>query len=585
MPGVTSRRPPVRLLVAAGLLLLLALPASAMARPGDGRPHGVLHITLDGGRAEVTRAHGSVFVKLKDVDGMRVSTFKGRKTTGTKSITVGALRRGWDGRLGPRPVVELYGGGARTTLVNLTGKPVWNKAERSLTFSADATQANRMAAGRVDRLGTDIRARILPTRAPVPGRRLAPMTRQTATAACTTIQPARANTSFCLPWQSGLGTGNTSFVNVLSGTMQTAPSCQVTPILSEVGGNATVVGEIDVYQDAASAQAALSASMQAKYSQGLVSAEAKASFSSSTSTSTNAVYAIAQVNLISGTVNLGKPQLSSSSLDDASAIAEFSDALQFLSDCGDSVPVSYNVGASWMAVLQMNTASESSASSLYTSIKGSYAGVSAGSSFSKSVESSSFTESIVESDYCAGPPSCTSVPGYQDPASAGSDVDTAMNIFTNNYSLMLTNLANLCDPGPTLANCITQMQYQPIYTLLPGGSTTSPSAMVSDAATSVYSINANFNGWATGYQALMTGYPSSYSYWDWDMALDDLTDTAPLCDINGLTSSTCANQFQWCWNEISYSLSSQSPDCLPSAFYVNDLYGLTNPAQIDPDVG
>lgn len=542
-------------------------------------------MTVDAGRAEVSRAHGSVFVTLKDVDGMQLRTFKGRRTTGQRAVTAAVLRRTWGSRMGARPVIELYGKDGRATLYNLTGKPAWNRTARSLTFSADATPANRRAAGRAPDLGGAVRARILPTRAPVPNRRLPPLTRQSSSTSCTTIQPARANTSFCLPWQSALGTGNTSFVNILSGTMQTTPSCQVTPILSPVGGNASVVGEIDVYQDAASAQAALSVSAQAKYSQGLVSAEAKASFSESSSTSTNAVYAIAQVNLVSGTVNLGKPQLSSSSLDEAASIAQFSDALQFLTDCGDSVPVSYNVGASWMAVLQLNTASQSAAQSLYTSIKGSFAGVSAGSSFSESVESSSYTQSVQETDSCAGPPSCTSVPGYQDPASAGGDVDQAMAIFTNNYSLMLTNLANLCNPGPTLANCITQMQYQPIYTLLPGGSTTSPSTMVSDAATAVYSVQSNFNAWATGYQALMTGYPSSYSYWDWDMALDDLTETAPDCDINGLTSDTCANQIQWCWNEISYSLSSQSPDCLPSAFFVNDLYGLTDPAQIDPDVG
>jgi hypothetical protein len=574
------RRP--ALLLACAVIALLASASGADAASRHAKGDGILHVTLTGGPATVAKAHGSVYVTLPDVHGLKLTTFKGRRTTGHRAIGIAALRRTWNAGMGPRPIVELSGRGGRTTLYNLTGRPTWNASDRSLTFAADATTTNRRAAAKAATLGRRTTVRILPTRAALPPGRRLPTTRQSySSTSCSTIQPARANTSFCLPYQTGLGTGGSTWVNILSGTMQTTPSCQVTPNLQPVGGNTAVVGTINVYQDAASAQAALSISAQLKYSQGLVSAEANASFSKSSSTSTNAVYAIAQVNLVSGTVNFGKPALNTTATDQAAAVDDGTSALRFLQTCGDSVPVSYSVGASWMAVLQLNTASQSAAESLSTSLSGSFAGVGAGVSFSSSVESSSYTESIVESDYCAGPPSCTSVTGYVDPASAGGDVNAAMNIFTNNYSLMLTNLANLCNPGPSLSSCITQMQYQPIYTLLPGtGGTTSPSSLVSNAATAAYAVQSNFNAWATGYQALMTGAPNSWAYPDWQLALGDLQDGGPTCDINGLASDTCSNQFQWCWNEISYSLSSQSPDCLPSAFYIDNLYGLANPASI-----
>lgn len=560
---------------------MLVVAGAADATPRHAKGDGILSISLTSGRAAVTKAHGSIFVTLPGVQDLRLTTFKGRRTTGRRPVGIAELRRRWNAGMGRQPFVELAGSRGRTTLYSLTGKPTWNAADHALTFSANATTTNRRAAAKAATLGSTTTVRFLPTRAALPPGRRLPTTRQSPSAPCTTIQPARANTGFCLPYQSALGTGGSTWVNILSGTMQPTPSCQVTPALQPISGNTTVTGTIDVYQDAAAAQSALSIAAQLKYSLGIVSAEASLSFSKSSSTSTNAVYAIAQVNLVNGTVNFGRPTLSPAALDQAAAIDDGPSALAFLRSCGDSVPVSYAVGASWMAVLQLNTASQSEAQSLYASLKGSFAGASAGTSFSSSVESSSYTLNVTESDYCAGPPSCTSVAGYADPASAGGDVDAAMGIFANNYSLMLTNLANLCNPGLALSNCITQMQYQPIYTLLPStGGTTSPSARVSNAATAVYAVQSNFNAWATGYQALMTGAPSSWAYPGWQTALTDLQAGGPTCDINGLTSDVCANQFQWCWNEISYSLSAQSPDCLPSAFQIDDLYGLANPASI-----
>lgn len=564
--------------------MLLAVVPVAAARPGAGGATSVRDILLKAGTAKVSRAHGSVYLSLTGTRDINVTTFRRTHVVGTKDIEPDALRRIWTTRLGLQPVLEVAGRDGRATLYSLNGPPTWSAAKRTLTFSANATPANARAARAAEKVGGRIRARILPTRAHLIARRRPPISaRQTTTPpVCTTVQPARANTSFCLSYQPSLGAGNTSWVNLLSGTMQPTQTCQTTPSVSPVSGNSLVQGSIQVYQNAAAAQQALSVSAQIRYSQGLVSAEAKASFSKSSSTSTNAVYAIAQVNLVNGTVNLGRPTLTSDAIDQAAGIADFSGALRFLQRCGDSVPVSYTVGASWMAVLQLNTRSQSDAQSLYASIGGSIAGIGAAASFSKSVESSSYTVSVDESDYCAGPPSCTSVSGYTDPATAGGDVDQAMSIFSNNYSLMLTNLAGLCAPTSTSAACINQVNYQPIYTLLTSGSSTSPSVLVNHAASAAYTAQSNFNSWATGYQALMTANPYSWSYWDWETALDDLNAGGMSCDLTGMTSDSCAPQLELCSNQILFSLSAQSSDCLPSAFNVDNLLGLTNPYSIDP---
>jgi hypothetical protein len=590
-------------------LAVLAVPVAATAKPTHipdkaknkidsvtYRP-SIASVDLVAQGAVVQRKHGSVFVTLRGVSpSLKMNTVKSMRgddglldfTPGTRLLAAAALRHRWDGVIGNGASIRIEGDKGRTTLFNLTGKPTWNKDRRELTFSANSTKMNNQAATRATQIGRVLQARITPSPVVRRSRVDAPLnlisgTRQSSSSTCSTIQPSRAGTSFCLAYDPQLGSGGQSWANVLSATMQSTPTCQVLPPPTQIGGNVTVTGQIDVYEDASSAQAALSTSASVGYSEKVVSASAEASFSTDSQTSDTSVYAIAQVNLVSGTVNFGAPTLTSDRMSQAQEIATFDDALGFLSDCGDSIPVNYTVGASWMAVLQLQTSSQADQSSLYASIKGSYGGASAAASFSGSVSSTNESTSINETDSCAGPASCFSVPGYTAPSTAGSNISQALQIFENNYNTMLTNLANTCNPGLTYSSCITQIQYKPLYQILPtkGSGSQSPSVLVSDAATAVYSVLSNFNSWSTGYQGLETSFPNDPDYWDWDSDLDNLTYTAPFCDISGLEGiEVCAEQFQDCYTYISSYLSSSGAPCLPSAFPVNDLSTVVNPATI-----
>lgn len=593
-------------IITGAALAALALPVAAVAKPThipdkakkkitqvEYRP-SVASVDLAASRATVRREHGSVFVTLNNVSPqVKLNTVKSKRgddgalefTPGARLLGAALLRRKWSGTVGTGASIRIEGEKGRTTLFNLTGPPSWNSRTRQLTFTANATKMNAQAATRATQIGQSLQARITPS--PVVRRsRVDPpldfVARQSSSSGCTTIQPSRAGTSFCLAYDPQLGSGGQSWANVLSATMQTTPTCQVLPPPTQIGGNVTVTGQIDIYEDAQSAQNALSTAANVGYSEKAVSASAEASFSTASQTSDTSVYAIAQVNLVSGTVNFGAPTLTSDRMSQAQEITTFDDALGFISDCGDSIPVNYSVGASWMAVLQLQTDSQADQSSLYASIKGSYAGASAAVNFSGSVSSTNESTSINETDSCAGPASCFSVPGYTAPSTAGSNIAQALQIFENNYSTMLTNLANTCNPGLTYSSCITQVQYQPLYKILPtAGGSASPSLLVSDAATAVYSVLSNFNSWSTGYQGLETSFPNDPDYWDWDNDLSNLTYTAPFCDISGLEGiSVCAEQFQDCYAYISSYLSSSGAPCLPSAFPVNDLNETVNPATI-----
>ncbi len=594
-------------------LAVLALPAAALATPRPIPDHAkhpvaavklgtsIASVDLVAANASIARRHGSVYVTLNNVAPRALATIVGARRDGDhrlafsdshRELAAAALHSRWNRTVGSGASLRVESDKGRTTLFNLTGTPTWNPRLRQLTFAANATPQNAAAASKAVALGNALAARITP--APVVRRSridhpLRPR-QTTSSPTCTTIQPSRAGTNFCLAYDPALGSGGQSWVNLLSGTMQTTPSCQTLPPPTQIGGNVQVTGQIDVYDSASEAQAALSASANVGYSSKIVSGEAQAAFSTNSQTSDTSVYAIAQVNVASGTVNFGTPTLTPQRQSDAAAIGTFDDALGFIADCGDSVPVSYTVGASWMAVLQLQTSSQADQSSLNASISGSYKGASAGINFSANVEHSSETTNITETDACAGPANCFGVSGYTAPATAGSDIAGALTIFENNYSIMLSNLAASCTPGETYSSCITQVQYQPLYKILPAKSALAPtvdnpkplapSTLVSNAATAIYAVQSNFNSWATGYQGLETSFPTDPAYWTWNQNLGNLSYTAPYCDISGLSGPTCSEHFNDCSQYILKYLSSAGAPCLPSAFEVNDLSTVVNPATI-----
>ena len=571
--------------VVIALLALLACAGAATAKSTYSGPRTFDTVSAQVSANGVTakRENGSIRVTLKNVSPeVAVSTIESGNAHGTRSTTPGKLNRQWNRHFGFSPNIAVAATGGKAIFRGVTGTPVYNAKAKTLRFQVKATRNNSSAAGHASTLGGALKARVVPQQVIKPKQSRMRSTRQVTAQNCSSVSPAYANSDFCLAYVDTLGTGGGSWQNILSGTMQTTPTCQTTQTSSQVAGDTTTSGTIAIYETAAEAQQALSVSASVGYSSAAVSASASASFNSSSDSSTSSFYAIAQVNWSGGFVNFGDPTLTDTLYSEAQGITNMDDALNFLSYCGDSVPVGYSVGASWMSVLQITASSESSAQQISASLSGSYMGASASASFSQALSDSSSSLTISESDYCWGPSSCFSVPGYA--AAVNSDMSAALTQFTANYDSMLTGLPNSCAPGADYAACITQVSYEPIYTLLPSSfSSTSPSALVGDAAAAAFAVQGNLNSWATGYTALSTGYPTNGDVSSWNTSTSALAGQAQTCSKAYLgTATSCVQAFENCWDALSANGATSDSACLPSAFYSESLYDLANPWTLLP---
>ena len=575
--------------LAIGVLALLGVTGAASAANATSTYTGpkvfdTVNAQVNAGGVSAKRENGSIRVTLSGVSPtVAVSTIESDNKRGTRTLTPGTIKQQWNRHFGFRPNITVGDNDGKAIFRGVTGTPVYNAKAKTLRFQVKATRNNSRAAGHAGILGGSLKARVIPQQVIRPKKSRMRSTRQVTAQNCSSVSPANANSDFCLAYVDTLGTGGGSWQNVLSGTMQTTPTCQTPQSATQVGGDTTTSGSIAIYQTAAEAQQALSTSASVSYSSASVSAEASASFSESSDSNTSSFYAIAQVNWAGGFVNFGNPTLTSAIYSEAEGITNMDDALNFLSYCGDSVPVGYSVGASWMSVLQITASSESSAQQISASLSGHYEGASASASFSQDLSNSSSNLTISESDYCWGPSSCFSVPGYA--AAADSDMSAALTQFTDNYDAMLTGLPNSCAPGPNYAACITQVSYEPIYTLLPSSfSSTSPSALVGDAAAAAFAVQGNLNSWATGYTALSTGYPTNSDVSSWNSSTSALAGQAQGCSKAYLgTSSSCVQAFENCWDALSANGSTVDSACLPSAFYSESLYDLANPWTLNPN--
>ena len=572
-------------LVAACMILLLIAATGAMARAPYTDPQTFDTVDAKVGTKSVVvkRENGAIRVTLKGVSPqVQLTTIEKQNIRGSRTVSASHLRQQWNRHFGFNPNVTISSADGKAVFRRISGTPVYQPSTKSVTFQVVATPNNRSAAAHVVELGGALRARVIPQQVIKPNTSRMRKTRQVTSQNCSSVSPANANSNFCLAYVDTLGTGGASWQNVLSGTMQTTPTCQTTQSATKIGGDTTTAGAIQIYETAAAAQSALSISASVGYSEAAVSAEASASFGEQNQSSTNSFYAIAQVNWTGGYVNFGNPTLTPQLYSEAQGITNMDEALNFLSLCGDSVPMGYTVGASWMSVLQITASSESSAQQIAASMSASYYGASASASFSQDLASQSSNLTISETDYCWGPSSCFSVPGYA--AAASSNMSTAMTQFTNNYTAMLTGLPNQCNPGANYAACITQVSYEPIYTLLPSSfSSTSPAALVGDAAAAAFAVQGNLNSWATGYTSLITGYPTNMDLSSWKSSESALASQAQGCSKAYLgTSSGCVQAFENCWNALSMNGATSDSACLPSAFYSEALYDLANPWTILP---
>lgn len=564
--------------------LIIATAAMAASKPYSGpRTYDTVNAQVTSSSVAVQRENGGIRVTLKGVaPKVALTTIEKQNIRGTRTTNPSKLRTQWNRHFGFSPNVTIASPEGKAIFRRVVGTPVYNAKAKTVTFQVISTPNNRSAAGRAEQLGKGLNVRVIPQQVIKPKQSRMRSTRQVTSQNCSSVSPAYANSNFCLAYVDTLGTGGASWQNVLSGTMQTTPTCQTVQSATKIGGDTTTAGSIQIYETAAAAQSALSVSASVGYSEAAVSAEASASFGEQSQSSTNSFYAIAQVNWTGGYVNFGNPTLTPQLYSEAQGITNMDDALNFLSLCGDSVPMGYTVGASWMSVLQITASSESSAQQIAASLSASYYGASASASFSQDLASQSSNLTISETDYCWGPSSCFSVPGYA--AAASPNMSAAMTQFTNNYTAMLTGLPNQCNPGPDYAACITQVSYQPIYTLLPSSfSSTSPAALVGDAAAAAFAVQGNLNSWATGYTSLITGYPTNMDVSSWKSSESALASQAQGCGKAYLgTSSACVQAFENCWSALSMNGATGDSACLPSSFYSEALYDLANPWTILP---
>lgn len=512
--------------------------------------------------------------------------------TKKKPLTIKKLRQDWQHLFGFAPNVSIRytANGKREglTLRGVRGTPAWNPKKRQLSLQVVATDLNQKTLSIAPISGNNFSLVVVPTPANLPkssAQSQAHISSDTTAQTCSALSPAAANSTFCIPYTNQLGSGGESWQNILSGTMQTVQTCENYNVSTQIGGNSTTYGAIDIYETSAEVSQALSVGGSVGYSDG-ADISLSASYSTSSTQSTSSFYAVAQVNWTGGFVNFGAPSLTTEISNEAAGITSFNSALYFLSTCGDSYPTGYAVGASWASVLQITASSESEAQSISASMSASYFGASAAANFSSSLSSQNSSVSVAETDECWGPSSCFSVTANGVPyqASTSTDMTTAMNIFTSNYQVMLDGLPNACNPGPNYAECIISVSYAPIYTLLPSSfSATSPSALVSNAAYGVFGVQQNLNSWVSGYQSLQTGYPTSNSLATWATDQTNLTDQAQACSIAYLGSNqSCVNAFSNCYNASQEVASYTDSACLPSSFTSNNLYGTPNPWTLQP---
>ena len=314
--------------------------------------------------------------------------------------------------------------------------------------------------------------------------------------------PAVANADFSVPYSDALGSGGQSWRGLLTGTMQTTAPCVSSNQATQAGGSASTTGSIAVYKSASEVANALSVSGSAGY-RGIAKVKVSSGFSSSSSQSSNSIYAVASVYTNMGMVNMGQQTL----LPEIDALARqldtVSEAMRFISRCGDSYARGFTQGASWISVLEISSTSSSSSSDIYASVSARYAGFSASANFNKSASSQSSNSSFVLTEQCNGPLYCgeASVGGqsYTSPGSCTSD-DCELAAFTSNFNYMMRGgLAGSCAAStstataptgltissPDAAKCVVAVQYAPIADLVssvipPGGSSRDDLASMDD---------------------------------------------------------------------------------------------------------
>lgn len=563
--------------VATALVAVGGATAAAAGNPfAVPRGHSLDALSLTASSVSAKRAGSTIQLELRGLSSRGQMALIGRRSARSVAGT-GSLPRQWIGLLGFSPTVNLtysVGGARRTHAFTGGALPSFRSRGRVLRMQFTATQRNLAVLSRMSpSKARSVTARLEPT--PAPGRlpavgRPDPGAGSSKSEMSTSTDPApfpqpspNSNASFTLPYTPALGGSGAPWNNYLTATGETTGGCQDYSTTSAgLGGTASTNGTIYVYQTSAQAQQALSIGASVQYKHGLSKAKLSASYSQTDTQSSSSLYAVSVVRFTAGVVSLGAPSLSSQAQAQASQIASIGDALNFMQTCGDSVPVSYGAGATYIAVMRIKLSSASEAQSVSAKLKVSYAGVGASQSFSDDVSSSTSSASIVYQDECWGPSSnCAVIPGYT--TITTTDMNQALAQFSSNYSLMLSGLPKSCAPSAATP-CVTDVNYRSISGLIPYFNA---SNYLNQAAYGAFGVSQNLSAWDSEYLALAAGNPSSSSAPSWSANASSLGDQAITCSLGGASGlSGCATQFTNCSNSSQDNHSYLNAQCLPSAF-------------------
>lgn len=531
-------------------------------------------VVLEAPRMTITRSGAVVRLGLPHVS-PNFSVVTTRHKTARRGVGTYVLPRWWSAALGFNPTVSLsytIKGKRRTHVLQGGVLPKYAKGTLSMQFIGNAQNQAVISRMRPS-AARDVTVTLLPTPAGAPENAnpgsFDPGVKATKSQAQSTTTdnpypPPGANRPYTLPYMSGLGP---PWYGYLSATGQSAASCVSYPTAGRPSGAGGTSGVIYVYQSSAEAQQSLNIGGSISGDLGKVSATLSGAYSTDRTQSTSSVYAIAIVNFKGGTVDLGngaKPALTSGYASSAGQATTFNDALAFMQLCGDSYAASYGVGATWISVLEIKTASQSAAQSLAVSLDASYKDYSGAVDFSGDVSRATSSAQILETDQCWGPSGCFSIPGYA--ASASTNMTTALNQFTANFSAMLGGLPGACPTN----QCITSVNYRPISELMSGAS----APYMQQAAYGVFGVAQNLNAWHSQYQAINTAAPSS----SWTAPISNLNNQGNACTLAYLsTNSGCVTRFNQCYTSSLTTFSYLNKQCLPAAFSTNGLLGLADP--------
>jgi len=570
--------------------------AAPMLGPFQAPRVNVRHMVLDANGISVAKKNGSYVVRLKGVedDTFAVRARKDKKVKGPAfRVRTSGLSKLWYGRMGFSPnmaVTYEVNGATRTHYLRDLGRPSLNRSGNTLIITIPATPENTKVVSRM-RPGAarNVRAVFEPTpirSGPFTTGKADPAKRSNQSTVITTNNagyiPSSPNSAFTMPYTPVLGNGGQSWQNVLSANGQYTQGCETFGSGAQSAGDATTLGQIQIYETAAEVQQALSVSGNVSYGTKVAKVSLDGGYSTTTTQDDSSFYAVAMVSWQGATVNLGNPQISSEYSSAVAGIKNFNDALGMVSACGDSYPTSYQQGAVWASVLQITMSSSTAAENSYANISASYGKTFSGSAkFSQAVSSQASSSSITETDECWGPAGCGAVPGYAAPSS--TDFTTAMDTFTNNYNIMYANLANMCSPTGNAANCLTEMYFAPIQEAMPQSTTfssNSPRNLVTSAAEGVYGVLQNLQAWSSQYQAIITGNPGGNNT-QYQAAMNALNEQANACGLEYLQSPACAAVFQSCYSAMEYNPTYIQSACMPTAFTQNPtLSTMENPFNI-----